>query len=454
MADQSVLSLGNFLTSVLLARAWHDPKVYGVYALCLTVINFLNTLHASLVTYPLTVRGAACDDATPAGADRLRRLTGRALTATLCLAPLLALGLVFPVLKSHRWPLLPWVAAALVFWQVQEALRRAMLARLRHARAVPGDAISYLGQAAAVWLLSRAGWLTPESAFAAIGLTSLAAAVLQAVQMRAAPLGLREVRPTAVDSWGLGRWLLLTNLVNVGLIYLTPWVLTGTHGTGEMARFTALANVLGLTNPVVMCTCGLIVPAVAAARAGGGGPAAGRRAGLKYILQGMALLLPYYVLLLACPAFVLRVFYGPGSPYLDLGPLLRVFALGYAGAFAGQVLCAVLNGMGATRGTFLATVVGGVSSAALSVPLVIYFGLRGAVWSGVGPICLQAVVAGVLVLRARGGAAGPAAGEADGTSGAAGDGEPSTVARRPAGVRPAPCGLRRVEVVAAGEEAP
>jgi O-antigen/teichoic acid export membrane protein len=177
-------------------------------------------------------------------------------------------------------------------------------------------------------------------------------------------------------------------------------VLTATHGTGEVARFTALANVLGLTNPVVMSTCGLIVPAVAAARATGGA-AAGRRAGMKYALQGAALLLPYYVVVMAFPALVLRVFYGPGSPYLELGPLLPVFALGYAGAFAGQVLCAVLNGLGASRGTFVATVVGAVSNAALVVPLVVYFGLRGSVWAGIGPILAQAAIAGVLVVRAR-----------------------------------------------------
>jgi hypothetical protein len=190
----------------------------------------------------------------------LRHLTGRSLELTLILAPLLCLGLLVATSSAHRLTLLPLAAAALVLWQIQETLRRALMSQLRHAWAMPGDMISYLGQAAAVWTLHLLGRLTPETAFAAVGATSGLAALVQAAQIRFVPGGWSHVRTMAVGCWRLGRWLLLTNLLSVATIYLTPWSLQASFGAKEVARFCALSTIMGLTNPIFTGLGGLIVP--------------------------------------------------------------------------------------------------------------------------------------------------------------------------------------------------
>src|SRR5882724_12091977 len=58
LCDQAILSLGNFLTNILLIRHFSDYQ-FGTYAVLLTVVLFLNNLHASLVSYPLSLAIAA-----------------------------------------------------------------------------------------------------------------------------------------------------------------------------------------------------------------------------------------------------------------------------------------------------------------------------------------------------------------------------------------------------------
>src|ERR1700761_250332 len=58
LTDQAIASLGNFAFNVLLARSFSEHD-YGAFALILSVVLFLNTLHQAFVTFPLSVEAAA-----------------------------------------------------------------------------------------------------------------------------------------------------------------------------------------------------------------------------------------------------------------------------------------------------------------------------------------------------------------------------------------------------------
>jgi O-antigen/teichoic acid export membrane protein len=403
LADQAVISLGNFLTNIILARHL-APAVYGVWWWVFNVILFLNSLHASLVSYPLTLRAAVEDETYLAGRAR------RSMSLTLFLSPMMAVGLVCVSAATGRWSVLPFALAALMTWQLQETLRRSMMARLRHRDALPGDFVSYWGQMAAVYVLARTGRLAPETAFIAVAATSALAAVLQAMQLGIASATWRDstIREAAAESWRLGRWVLLTALVSAAVIHLIPWSLGAFHGTTEVAKFAAVATILNASNPIVMSVGSLIVPAVAAAAAkGGGGPGAARRAALEYAAAGAALLAPLYILLLVLPGLALRLFYGPDSHYLSLGHELRVFVLCYAMMYVANVSVSILNGLGRGHVGFIATAVAAGGAMAISVPLAAAFGVRGAAWGGAVPIALQLLVAVVLLRNALKSGAGP-----------------------------------------------
>jgi glycosyltransferase involved in cell wall biosynthesis/O-antigen/teichoic acid export membrane protein len=401
LADQGVCSLGNFATNFMLVRAWHaDQHLYGIYALVFyNVLVFLNTLHGSLVTYPLTLEGAA---ASPA---RLRRLVCSGLAFTLVLTPGLGVAVGVACWRLEQATLLPWAILAMALWQVQETLRRTLISQLRHRWAIPGDALSFLGQAAFIYGLVHARVaITPDLVMAGAAATSGLAALLQLAQVwvmtrvpggeAAAAVEPPTLAADAVRWWRIGRWLLLTCVVNVGTIYLTPWVLEGAWGEAEVASLTVLNTLLNLTNPVVFGTAGLIVPAVAAAAAAAATPAAALRAAraatVRYGLFGLSLLLPYYLLVLCFPGWILGLF---DPSYVRLAPEVPFVVSIYALLFVAYMAVSMLNGLGEARAGFVATLVSSVTTVALVVPVTMALGLRGALMATPVPVLAQTVVA-------------------------------------------------------------
>jgi O-antigen/teichoic acid export membrane protein len=124
LTDQGVVSLGTFLTSVLLARTL-VPAEYGVFTLIFGAVIFLNGIQGSLIGFPLSVKAAKAEQ------RGVQELTTAALLLTTGLAVLLGL-----------------VVAAMVLWQLQDCFRRALMAGGRFRVAIDGDTVSFLGQAA------------------------------------------------------------------------------------------------------------------------------------------------------------------------------------------------------------------------------------------------------------------------------------------------------------------
>ena len=130
IADQAIASVGNFLSGVVLAR--HLPvSSYGAYALLLTSMLFLNSLHAALVTCPMSILGASHDR------QRLGKYSSAALWMTLMLLPVLgsAMGLAVycggsPGGSMRIVMLAAGAVAAMLLWQMQETTRRGLMAEL------------------------------------------------------------------------------------------------------------------------------------------------------------------------------------------------------------------------------------------------------------------------------------------------------------------------------------
>jgi O-antigen/teichoic acid export membrane protein len=419
LADQAILSGGNFLTSYVLVRALPEA-VYGEYALVLTFILFLNNLHTALITYPLSVTAAIGD-----GAD-LAMHARRSLRLTLALFAPLGLILAVATGLSARAAVIPWAVAALVLWQLQETVRRSMMARLQNRRAIAGDLLSYLGQAGIVAVLARMGLLTVPVAFAMIAATSGVGFVVQAVQLRlfktdrggsaagsspgqpsrasesrtggrAAPVGPLGISPGARLHWSLGKWVLLTNVVNLLTFYSAPWVLTYFHGKTEFAELSVVAMLLNASNPVLSTIAGLITPAVAKTNAEKG-PAAARRTVVPYALMGVMLLLPYYGMLAVFPHWVL-VHFKPDSQYTGLSTPVRLYVGIYLLLYGTQVLSGYLGGIGKTRFPFYAQSTAAIVTAIVTLPLTIRYGLLGAAWGGLAPMVGQLLVCAFFVRR-------------------------------------------------------
>jgi O-antigen/teichoic acid export membrane protein len=368
LSDQSVLSLGNFLTNLLLARSLPRDE-FGQFAFVLAIMQLLNNLHGSFVGFQLTQRGA------PAGEGELRRITCASMSITAVLQMAGAVVLTATLWSVEHVNLLLIAIGTLGAWQLQETVRRGLLAKLRYRSAVPGDAICYLGQIVLMWGLARFGKLTVESALLCNLVSSVCALLVQSAQVGLSRFGWVDVAAALRTGWKLGSWLLLANVVGVLVVPIVPWALAYWHGSREVAGFQALATVLGISHPVIFSVLNLIVPSVALAQKSGGIRSA-ERIMMRYALQGAALLAPFYLVLLIVPEWVLGMLYGRESEYLHLGNELRLFVAFYIMFYVSQVVLAMLNGLGNTSSSFVSQVVTAAASLGVTVPM----GARGALW--------------------------------------------------------------------------
>jgi O-antigen/teichoic acid export membrane protein len=384
LADQGVASLGNIITGLVLARELSKSD-FGIFSLIFEAIFFLLQVHAGLVTYPLTVRGAVAD--TP----QLRQLTSGALLLTLLLAIPFSI-LSFTPANLYHMPAIGLMGiGALIAWQMQEVSRRALLSQLRFSEAVWGDAVSYMGQAAVLVALAWAGRLTLMTTLAVMAATSVLALLIQAFQVGLTAISREEFGIQARDFWVRGRWVALTSCSNGGQMVCGNWALGLSHGVQQIADFNAVAALLKFCNPIVQMTGNVIVPACAKATDRGGISAA-RRTAIKIASMAGLLLAPGVLLLLLIPGPCLRLVYHGGYSSLLHQNALRLMVLGNVVLFANAALGSFLNGTHKPRYAFYAQLVGSISMVLILLPLNLKFGWFGYAVGGVIPILLQMAV--------------------------------------------------------------
>jgi O-antigen/teichoic acid export membrane protein len=368
--DQGVVSSGNFLTNWILAK-YLAPTEYGAFGLLFGLLLFANSLHSSLVTMPLGIRSPSAEPA------EQKRLTGFALLFSLVLAVPMTIVCTAACVYLHRTYMLPWVVVAMALWFAQETLRRALMANLRHRDAVWGDVLSYLGQAAAIFYLQKSGTLTVTKTFLVMAVTSAVAALVQVIQTRVSMPEWASLRDQVRKFWSLGRWVLFANLANVLTVQAFPWSLAVFRGLQQAAAFQAVANLLGVSHPLIFGIGNLIVPASARAMAKDG-IAEAKRAALSYGSQGAFLLVPYLVVLFCFPQTVLALFYGASSPYVNFTSGLRIFVIVYALIYLAQVLSSFFNAIERGQLAFLAYLSGAVIALFPGFPLIARAGMAGA----------------------------------------------------------------------------
>jgi O-antigen/teichoic acid export membrane protein len=371
LLDQVVVSGGNFAINVLLARGLQAGQL-GVFALLMDAILFLNSLQSALLIYPLNVKSATMQE------SDVPRIGGSCLLLTLLLTlplggALLAYGAFIGVPQVGLWAVL-----AQTCWQCQETLRRLMLARGNYVRALPGDIVSYLGQGLIVLLLVNSHRVNVSYAFGTIAVTSLAAAALQAFQLRLRPRGPRATLDIGRRFMKQGRWVLLANLTTVVTTVSCSYTLARSHTEAAVGQYQAVLNLLRPVNPLMITLSTLIIPAAAQASSMGGLRAASRVT-LRYACHAAAILAPYWLVMLVFPQAALSILYGSSSGYRPLTTEVRLFVGISAVSVVGSIVAAMFNGVQRSRRAMTGQFVGVIATLAITLPLIVKFGLRGAV---------------------------------------------------------------------------
>jgi O-antigen/teichoic acid export membrane protein len=277
---------------------------------------------------------------------------------------------------------------AMLCWQGQEAMRRGLISEFRMVACIPGDALSYLGQAAAIYGLYRVHQLTMVNAFFAIGITSAIAMALQAMQIGATRVRMHQLLELGLEWWRLGKWMLLANL-STAITGISFWyMLDYTHKADE-SIFAIITQPLKLTNPVLTSIGGLLIPAVARA-ATTGSRSKVRRSALLYAGLGAVFLVPAYLFFICFPHLTLHIFFG--SRYdsdLRLQRLLQLWTINWVVSYGTVVLNSWLAGLKQARYRFMAETLHMIVAIAISLPATAIWGVKGLILGGLITTCID-----------------------------------------------------------------
>lgn len=386
LVDQAMVSAGNFLLNVLLARTL-GAEDYGKFALFLGAIFILRTVDYSFISYPLSVRLCIADK------DERARLVGSTivLATGLSLVLVATMGLGIALLGASAI-LLPGCLCYLC-WQAQETLRRCLLADFRYGSAVAGDSIAYVGQVPLVAALLWTGPITLAATLYAMSAAFAAGAVVHASKLRVAWPTVAAMRSLPSDYFSIGKWSLVSYQLVLVRVQLLPWMLATIAGTVATASLQAGLNIANMMNPVAF-GIGNAIPQVAAHAHRFGGVSGAFRATRGYVLFGLGPILAIGAAGALMPDLLLRTVYGPSSPYLAVAAGLQLLMVAGVIDYVTEMISKALLGVQAGKLAFLVNVAALAAALALVLALIEPLGVLGA--------CLALLVANLVRLVSAG----------------------------------------------------
>ncbi len=388
LADQAMVSLGNFALNVSLARILPVGD-YGTYAVAMSFLLFFNTLHQAFIIYPLSVQTAG----TGAHPGPLR--IAAALTLP-CAAPVLL------VMAAGLWSighvsLLAMTSIALLAWQLQEVFRRSLIARGRYGLAMLIDGVRYLGPLAAILALGVPATVT--NVYFVIGALS-ALSILPLVPSLWQSKAAFSIPKELTAHWRLASPVLGASLLSVFTTQWFLWLLAWRHTPDAAASLVALTNVVAIASPVMLGAENILVPKIARARSDL------TYAGLmalvgRYCLGCMALVTPFFLAIALYPHRILALIYGATSAYNTHIAALEMLAGVYVCFVLSYILAATLRGYRAGAAVFSMQLYPAVLGITLGSWLTIRFGLDGAALASLLAGILRAGLGAFHVMRLR-----------------------------------------------------
>ena len=171
------------------------------------------------------------------------------------------------------------------------------------------------------------------------------------------------------------------SFVNYQLVHLRGqlflWVLAAAAGTAATASLQAGANIASTMTPIIL-GIGNAIPQVAAHAHRTGGVIGASRAAYGYVLFGLAPILVICAAAVLMPELLLRMVYGPSSPYLAAAMGLQLLAVAGVLDYIADVANKTLLGVEAGRLASLVSVVAAAAAAVLACALIGRLGVLGA----------------------------------------------------------------------------
>ncbi|MEW5869674.1 MAG: hypothetical protein AB1894_10400 [Chloroflexota bacterium] len=391
--DQGLISLANFLATLILARS-ASPTELGVYGVGFTSLRLVRSIQEGLTIQPLNTLGASMDE------EAFRSYA----TSTTLIQVLLAL-LSAGAAALGGWLLTAWgndtagpalfsLWSAFLWWQLQEYLRRVLYTRSRILAAAFNTALANLVRLALMVWLARQGQLDGSAGLHAIALGSLAALLVGAWQTR--PYWSRQMaslRHTWQRNWSFGRWILGGVVMNWVSVEFYPVLTAGMISFAAAGAYRALQNLVAPIHLLLRATDTFLTPRAARLYHEHGLPALARTLRLTYWVAG-APVMGMLVLAILFPRPLLHLLYG--DTYLEYSRGVVLMALFYLLWFAYWPLQTALKATRLSRPIFI----GNLAAILAMFTAGLWMIQRWGVYGTIGGQALNALIVSVILWSA------------------------------------------------------
>ncbi|MDQ7786907.1 MAG: MATE family efflux transporter [Thermodesulfovibrionales bacterium] len=371
--DQAIVSISNFFVAFFLARNISQYE-FGIFSLGYAIMIFVNSIQYSIITSPMMVLSAPLEgqnkQAYFSSLAILQVYLGLILTIIM-----LSIGILFNNFMIGKMII---VMSLIIFMYMgQEYIRRNLFAVLENSKALLNDFICYGTQMIGIVILFKFNKLSWESAFLTIGITSGIALLFGLYQIKGIwNMQSLDLRNVAKKNWIYGKWLLASNLATYTSSQAYLFISALMLGPSASGALRAVQNVFGPTH-IFLSGFTNFVPQIATNRYISGGFSKLKEFLGKMAFVLVALIAFYGIIICSMPEYILNLFYK--DRYAGYGYLLIIFAISYIVNTISLVLNYGLRVIQKTRVIFNAYIGSSIITAFVSIPLIHYLKLEGAV---------------------------------------------------------------------------
>ena len=349
--DQALISLANFLATVILARNI-SPTELGVYGVGFTLLRLARSLQEGITIQPLNTYGAAMDQAAFKRYATSTSLIQVALAIMSSAAVALTGWVLIVTGNDTAGPALVALWSGFLWWQLQEYIRRMMYTRGQVLGAVFNTALANIVRLALMLWWVAQGNLSGAKGLIAIGLGSLVALIPGLWQTRLCwsrhPASLPD---TWRRNWNFGRWMLGATLSNWVSVEFYPVLTAGMISFAAAGAYRAIQNLVQPVQLLLRAIDTFLTPRAAKAFDENGLSALNRLVRLTYRIFAIPIL-GFLALVVIFRVPLMQFLYG--DTYLPFSNGVIIMAIFYALWFAYWPLQTALKASHTSRPIFIA----------------------------------------------------------------------------------------------------
>ena len=374
--DQGVISLSNFLATIILARH-ANPTELGVYGVGFIGLRLIRCLQEGLIIQPVNVFGAGL------GEHEFKRYVTSStfiqiLLAFVSAAAIAVGGWVLTALGNDiAGPTLFALWFAALFTQLQEHIRRVLYTRGEVFQAVINTVLANSSRLALMIVWANQSHLNGISSVHAIAWGSVCA-LLPGLWSTRHYWTRQSDNPleTWKKNWDFGRWMLGGTIASWVAVEFYPVLTAGMISFAAAGAYRALQNLVAPIHMLMRAIDTFLTPRAARIFTQGGHRALNRTMGFVYLIAGLPVVGMLFISVLF-PRQILHLLYG--DTYLEYTRGILFMALFYALLFVSWPLQTILKAARLSRPIFIANLIAIASMLTLGIWAISIWGVYGTI---------------------------------------------------------------------------